>query len=212
MDEIRSGALVFQHETFREKKALFEKLAIGQTPLALFITCADSRVEPSLITHSQPGRLFVDRNPGNFIPPYHGENASESAGIEYALLALNIPSIIICGHTDCGAMKGVLDPSTTKSLPAVRNWLKNGAAARRDLKKLEVPAERQLEVLTQRNVARQLDNLRTYPVVKERLKAGQLDLSGWVYDIGHGKILELDQSTGEFHPLKGPRQGASRAR
>jgi carbonic anhydrase len=202
MDDIRHGALIFQRDTFQHKKALFRRLAIGQTPGALFITCADSRVEPLLITHSQPGQLFVDRNPGNFIPPYHGENASESASIEYAVRALHIPAIIICGHTDCGAMKGVLHPVKTKEMPAVRKWLKNGAPARRDVRKLDLPEEQQLEVLTQRNVVRQLENLMTYPVVAEAHAAGKLLLCGWVYDIAHGKILELNQKTGEFSPLK----------
>lgn len=201
MEEIRRGAMLFQKDTFKHKQKLFKELALGQTPQALFITCADSRVEPALITHSQPGQLFVDRNPGNFIPPFHGDNASESAGIEYALMALNIPAIIVCGHTDCGAMKGVLHPTKTKTMPAVRAWLKNGAPARRDVMKLDLPEESQLEALTQRNVVRQLANLRTYPVVAERLKAGKLTLAGWVYDIGHGKILELDPDTETFRAM-----------
>jgi carbonic anhydrase len=201
MDDIRRGAMVFQRDTYKHKKALFKKLALGQTPQALFITCADSRVEPALITHSQPGQLFVDRNPGNFVPPFHGDNASESAGIEYALSVLNIPAVIVCGHTDCGAMKGVLHPAKTKAMPAVRGWLKNGAAARRDVMKLDLPEDRQLEVLTQRNVVRQLANLKTYPAVAERVKAGKLVLVGWIYDIAHGKILELDSATATFRPL-----------
>lgn len=210
MDEIRQGALIFQKDTFRHKEELFKELALGQTPQALFITCADSRVEPSLITHSQPGQLFVDRNAGNFVPPYHGDNASESAGIEYALVALEIPAIIVCGHTDCGAMKGVLDPSKTREMPAVRAWLKNGNPARRDLKKMDLPEAEQLRALTERNVAHQLKNLMTYPVVARRVKAGLLTLSGWVYDIAHGKISELDQEAGVFRPLRAQARTNSR--
>jgi carbonic anhydrase len=202
MDDIRHGALIFQRDTFQHKKALFRRLAIGQTPGALFITCADSRVEPNLITHSQPGQLFVDRNPGNFIPPFDGENASESASIEYAISALHIPAIIICGHTDCGAMKGVIHPTKTKEMPAVRKWLTNGAAARRDVMKLDLPEEEQLDALTQRNVVRQLENLETYPVVQKAVEAGKLTLWGWVYDIGRGKILEYDPAKGVFAPFK----------
>lgn len=202
MDDIRQGALIFQRDTYQHKKALFRRLAIGQTPGALFITCADSRVEPLLITHSQPGQLFVDRNPGNFIPPYHGENASESASIEYAVSVLHIPAIIICGHSDCGAMKGLLHPVKTKELPAVRNWIKNGLPARRDVLKMKLPEEEQLGALTQRNVFHQLKNLKTYPVVAAAVAAGELSLWGWVYDIAHGKILELNHETGEFRPLK----------
>jgi carbonic anhydrase len=202
MDDIRHGALQFQRVTFHQKKALFRRLAVGQTPKALFITCADSRVEPALITNSQPGQLFVDRNPGNFIPPYHGENASESAGIEYALKVLKIPAIIICGHSDCGAMKGVLHPAKVKELHAVANWIKNGAAALRDINKMQLADdEHKLAALTERNVVRQLAHLKTYPVVKEALKAGKLMLAGWVYDIGKGVIQEYIEADDAFRPL-----------
>ena len=130
MDDLRHGVMTFQRHVYPHKKALFRRLAAGQTPKALFITCADSRVDPMLITNSQPGQLFVDRNPGNFIPPYHGDNASEAAGIEYALEVLHIPNIVICGHTDCGAMKGVLHPEKAAALKSVTKWLTNGKESR----------------------------------------------------------------------------------
>lgn len=194
--------MTFQRHVYPHKKTLFRRLALGQTPKALFITCADSRVDPTLITHSQPGQLFVDRNPGNFIPPFHGENASEAAGIEYALEVLNIPNIVICGHTDCGAMKGVWHPAKAKSLKAVTNWLVNGKEARRRAMAMKLPEDRQLQAITERNVVVQLEHLRTYPAVAARLKAGKLRLGGWVYDIEHGKVLEYNEETDRFAILK----------
>lgn len=202
MDDIRHGVLTFQRHVFPQHKKLFQRLALGQTPKALFITCADSRVDPTLITHSQPGQLFVDRNPGNFLPPYHGENASEAAGIEYALKALNIPNIIICGHTDCGAMKAVWHPEKANELPAVKRWLTNGKDARKQVMAKKLPEDQQLAAITQRNVVVQLEHLKTYPAVRERLKAGKLKIAGWVYDIEHGKVLEYQPETDSFSVLR----------
>lgn len=202
MEDIRHGVLTFQRHVFPQHKKLFRRLALGQTPKALFLTCADSRIDPALITHSQPGSLFVDRNPGNFLPPYHGENASEAAGLEYALKVLKIPNIIVCGHTDCGAMKAVWRPEKAKDLPAVTRWLKNGAEARRDVMARKLPEKDQLLAITQRNVVLQLDHLRTYPAVKERLKSGKLRIAGWVYDIKHGKVTEYNPATEQFEVMK----------
>lgn len=202
MDSIRHGVVTFQRHVFPQHKELFSRLALGQTPKALFITCADSRVDPTLITHSKPGHLFVDRNPGNFLPPFHGENASEAAGIEYALKVLKIPNIIICGHTDCGAMKAVWHPETAEDLPAVKRWLTNGKEARRKVMTMKLPEEEQLTAITQRNVVIQLDHLHTYPAVQELMAEGKLHTAGWVYDIEHGKVLEYDPGTDQFNILR----------
>lgn len=195
--------MTFQRHVYPHKKTLFKRLALGQTPKALFITCADSRVDPTLITHTQPGQLFVDRNPGNFIPPFHGENASEAAGIQYALEALEIPNIIICGHTDCGAMKAVLDPEAAAEMKCVSKWLVNGKDARKRTLAKKVAKERQLQELTERNVVVQLEHLKTYPAVAKALKAGKLQIAGWVYDIEHGKVLEYREETDRFEVMRG---------
>lgn len=202
MDSIRQGVALFQRHVFPQHKRLFKRLALGQTPKALFITCADSRVDPALITHSLPGQLFVDRNPGNFLPPFHGENASEAAGIEYALKVLEIPNIIICGHTDCGAMKALWHPETAKELPAVSRWLTNGKEARRHVMAQKLPEDQQLQAITERNVMVQLEHLETYPVVQERMMAGKLKIAGWVYDIEHGKVLEYTPASGGFSVMR----------
>jgi carbonic anhydrase len=202
MDDIRHGVMTFQRHVYPHHKTLFRRLAVGQTPKALFITCADSRVDPTLITHSQAGQLFVDRNPGNFIPPFHGENASEAAGIEYALEVLNIPNIIICGHTDCGAMKAVWHPEKADALKCVKKWLVNGKDARKQVMAKKLPEDQQLQAITERNVVIQLEHLKTYPAVAGRLKTGKVRIAGWVYDIEHGKVLEYDPGTDAFKPLR----------
>ncbi len=201
MHDLRLGVLKFQRHVYPHKKALFQKLAKGQTPQALFITCADSRVEPSLIVQTDPGQLFVDRNPGNFIPPFHGENASEAAGIQYALDVLKIRNIVICGHTDCGAMKAVLDPESAEELRCVKKWLVNGKDARKRTMAKKLPKERQLQDVIERNVVVQMEHLRTYPSVSRALAAGELEIAGWVYDIEHGKVLEYHADTDEFRVL-----------
>ncbi len=201
MHDLRLGVVKFQRHVYPHKKALFQKLAKGQSPQALFITCADSRVEPSLIVQTEPGQLFVDRNAGNFIPPFHGENASEAAGIEYALEVLHIRNIIICGHTDCGAMKAVWHPESAEELKCVKNWLVNGKDARKRAMAKKLPEERQLQEITERNVVVQLEHLRTYPSVARALAAGKLEIAGWVYDIEHGKVLEYHAEGDEFRVL-----------
>jgi carbonic anhydrase len=201
MDELRHGVLTFQEHVFPKHERMFQRLSTGQTPKAFFITCADSRVDPAMITNSPAGQLFVDRNAGNFIPPYHGDNASESANIEYALRVLGIPNIIICGHTDCGAMKGVWHPEKVAELPAVSRWLTNGEEARKRAMELNLPEEEQLMAITQQNVIVQLEHIQTYPVVREHLDAGKLQLAGWVYDIGNGKVWEYNAAAAQFEPL-----------
>jgi len=144
----------------------------------------------------------VDRNAGNFIPPFHGENASEAAGIEYALEVLHIRNIIICGHTDCGAMKAVWHPESAEELKCVKNWLVNGKDARKRAMAKKLPEERQLQEITERNVVVQLEHLRTYPSVARALAAGKLEIAGWVYDIEHGKVLEYHAEGDEFRVLR----------
>ena len=203
MDSIRKGVITFQRYVFPRHKTLFRRLSLGQTPQALFITCADSRVDPTLITHSDPGELFVDRNAGNFMPPFHGENASEAAGLEYALKVLKIPNIIICGHSDCGAMKAVWHPETADSLPSVKRWLRNGSEARKQVMAMKLAEEEQLAAITERNVVNQLDHLRSYPVVQDCLQAGTLRIAGWIYDIEHGKVLEYNPVADRFEVMEG---------
>ena len=130
MERLIDGYARFRQHEFPKHQEMFEKLASGQQPQALFITCADSRVVPEFITQTGPGDLFVCRNAGNIVPPYGQINGGVSAAIEYAVLALGVRDIIVCGHTDCGAMKGMMHPECLDAMPTVRSWLRHADVAR----------------------------------------------------------------------------------
>src|SRR5271157_3822213 len=113
---ITQGVARFQSEVFPAQREMFERLRLGQQPLALFITCADSRVNPNLVTQTDPGEIFIERNPGNMVPPYVEFVGGVTAGVEYAMLAVKVPLIVVCGHTDCGVMKALLDPGAVHGI------------------------------------------------------------------------------------------------
>jgi carbonic anhydrase len=199
-----AGFRRFRTEVYPEQQALFTRLAKAQQPRAMFITCADSRIVPELITQSSPGDLFVTRNVGNVVPPYGQMNGGVSSAIEYAVLALNVRHIIVCGHSDCGAMKAVLDPDGLQRMPTVRAWLRHCEVARSLVEaNCNCAAGDALGVLTEENVVAQLDHLRTHPSVASRLAGGQLSIHGWVYCIETSEILAYDASLGRFAPLDG---------
>lgn len=204
MQTIIDGFLKFKREVFPQKKALFRELAASQSPTALFITCGDSRVVPDLITQSQPGDLFICRTVGNQIPPYSGSAESGVASsVEYAVQALKVQDVIVCGHSDCGAMKAVLKPERLAMLPATRGWLQNAEAARSVTfgNYTGVSEEVMLHLLTEENVIAQLENLKTHPSVATRLARGDLRIHGWVYHIHSGEITAYDAAAGRFRPL-----------
>ena len=185
MDKIISGVLRFQKDEFAKRKDLFAKLATGQSPDALFIGCSDSRIDPSLITQSEPGDLIVCRNAGNIVPPRSVENDAMMASIEFAVCALNIPTIIICGHSNCGAMQGALNPDSLDEMPHVRDWLKHVEPATRFVMEncTQFPESVRVDTLIRGNVILQMNHLRQYPFIKTRIASGKLTIHGWVYDI-----------------------------
>jgi len=203
---IISGLNNFQENYFKAHRDLFERLSHGQTPEILFITCCDSRIAPNLLTQTLPGELFIIRNLGNIIPPYKTSNNSEGAGIEYAVQALNIKEIVICGHTLCGSIKGLLKlQSLSDEMPLVYDWLKDyGESIRRIIRDNypEYSGEELLKIATQTNVLNQIANLETYPVIRSRLHAGKLHLHAWVYEIETGEILAYDVNQNQFVPLE----------
>ena len=202
MDHIIAGVAKFQKEIFPEKKAAFEKLATGQSPEVLFITCADSRIDPSMITQTQPGELFICRNAGNIVPPHSNETGGMTASIEFAVAALGVSHIVVCGHTDCGAMKGALNPEGLDSLPHVKEWLGHCRSATEVVKERHGKANAEhLEEVTQENVVQQIQHLRTHPAVAAKLATGQVKLHGWVYNIGSGDVLCYDEANGTFERM-----------
>ncbi|CAM5295939.1 Carbonic anhydrase OS=Stutzerimonas stutzeri OX=316 GN=CXK95_15035 PE=3 SV=1 [Stutzerimonas stutzeri] len=199
LDHIIGGVKRFREEIYPQQRELFEKLAFEQKPRAMFITCADSRIIPELITQSSPGDLFVTRNVGNVVPPYGQMLGGVSTAIEFAVVALGVQHIIICGHSDCGAMKAVLDPASLQRMPTVKAWLRHAEVARHVVEEnCGCANEHTLGILTEENVVAQLDHLRTHPSVAARLASGQLFIHGWVYNIGSSEIRAYDAQTGEF--------------
>ncbi|MEE7559926.1 carbonic anhydrase, partial [Xanthomonas sp. Kuri4-2] len=203
MESLLKGFVNFRNNVYPQQKEVFQQLAEGQSPHTLFITCADSRIMPELIFSAQPGELFVLRNIGNVVPPYSQHVGGVIAAIEYAVAALGVKHIVICGHTDCGAMKAVLKPSLLEGVPSVAAWLKHTDTARHVAAHHDHPhgSDEALACLTEENVVSQLDHLRTQPVVAARLAAGTLRLHGWIYDIAHGDIRAFDTQAGKFLPL-----------
>ncbi|WP_370336387.1 carbonic anhydrase [Parvularcula marina] len=203
MPRFAAGVVKFQSEVFPEKKELFEKLSHGQSPEALFITCSDSRIETAMITQTDPGELFICRNAGNIVPPHTEHTGGMTASIEFAVSALNIPHIVICGHTECGAMKGAMNPDGLDSLPHVRQWLGYSKAAVDIVNHLAPDAddETRMKMLLEQNVVLQLQHLKTHPAVAVRLAKGDLALHGWVYDIKSGEVVAYDEASGKFEPV-----------
>ncbi|MCF7200872.1 carbonic anhydrase [Pseudomonas oligotrophica] len=199
LDAIVGGVKRFREEVYPQQRELFEKLAFEQKPRAMFITCADSRIIPELITQSSPGDLFVTRNVGNVVPPYGQMLGGVSTAIEFAVVALGVQHIIICGHSDCGAMKAVLDPAPLQRMPTVKAWLRHAEVARHVVEEnCGCANEHTLGILTEENVVAQLDHLRTHPSVAARLASGQLFIHGWVYNIGTSEIRAYDAQAGAF--------------
>ncbi len=203
MKNLIQGIHHFQNNTFTTKRELFERLAKGQTPDALFITCSDSRINPNLITHTEPGELFIIRNAGNIVPPYGAPVGGEAATIEYAITALKIKDIIICGHTQCGAVSGLLNPDALKVMPSVVEWLAHSESTRRIVMNNypDATPEEQINLAIQENVLVQIENLRTLPVVADALACGELGIHGWVYKIETGEVFAFDPGKGQFHPI-----------
>jgi carbonic anhydrase len=199
IEKILEGVARFQREVVPRHREMFEALASGQRPDALFITCSDSRIDPCLLTQTRPGELFICRVIGNIVPPYPDAVGGISATVEFAAAVLRVPDIIVCGHTDCGVMRGALNPANLNPLPAVQAWLKYASVAERDAD----PSPSLILKVAEQNVVRQLDNLRTHPSVASRSAAGELQLHGWVYDIGSGTVTEYEKASDKFLPIHG---------
>ncbi|WP_231757131.1 carbonic anhydrase [Microbulbifer elongatus] len=202
MEHVISGVAKFQKEVYPTKKARFSKLADGQNPEVLFITCADSRIDPNLVTQTEPGELFICRNAGNVVPPHSNHSGGMTASIEFAVAALGVSHIVICGHTDCGAMKGAIEPENLDSLPHVKEWLGHCRSATDVVRDRHGELSKDhLNEVTCENVVQQLQHLRTHPAVASGLANGRVTLHGWVYNIGSGEVLCFDESTREFKPM-----------
>jgi len=214
MQKLIQGIHQFQQGTFRDLSGLFEKLAHGQDPETLFITCSDSRIDPNLLTKSQPGDLFILRNAGNIVPAHGAPTGGETATIEFAVTALGVRDLIVCGHSHCGAMRALLDPSLTANMPAVAAWLAHAETTRRIIREnyRHLEGAALLTATVEENVLVQLEHVRTLPAVAVRLARGDLHLHGWVNKIETGEVFAYDAAAGqyvavaEYRPPRGGRR------
>ncbi len=204
MNDVIGRVFSFQAHVFPQNSELYAQLARdGQSPKALMISCADSRVVPEVIVQAQPGDLFVCRNAGNIVPPFSQANGGVSSTVEYAVMVLGVRDIIVCGHSDCGAMKALVNPGSMDNMPNVAAWLRHSCAAQKvveDGYPNSDPADR-ARLLALENVAIQLAHLRTHPSVASAIARGEISLHGWFVDIQAGEVLALDGATGRFLPI-----------
>ncbi len=208
MQKLIEGVHKFQHGEFGNYRKLFRKLSQeGQNPHTLFITCSDSRVLAELITQSKPGDLFVVKNVGNIVPPSNvvGSTNSTAAAIEFAVESLQVNDIVVCGHSQCGAMETLLRGLPSEdSLPHLRNWLALAAPVRQVLQTNYVHLkshDEQITAAAEENVLFALENLHTYPVVQARLNDGSLRLHGWFFKIATAELFAFDPESKQFLPL-----------
>ena len=206
MNKLLKGYAKFHNEVFPANRDAFSALAKGQSPHTLFITCADSRVVPNLITQTSPGEIFTVRNVGNIVPAFGEVMGGVSSAIEYAVAALGVERVVILGHADCGAMKALLFPEDVVHMKAVSTWLQQAAAALHIVKENspELEGKALLERLTEENVVVQLNHLRTHPAVAARLRRNDIELHGWVYEICDGSVRAYDEETRQFESLPVP--------
>lgn len=195
MKKLIQGIIDFRKHSLGAYRDKFAKLALRQTPDALFVACCDSRVVPNIFASSDPGDLFVLRNIGNLIPPYQANSASVAATIEYSLLNLKVRDIIICGHSECGAMEALMAQKTDA-------WLQHGLSSyERFLRNTEASTLSPCNLLSRINVLQQLENLKTYPVVLEHKP---LRIHGWWFDLVTADVYYYDELAKHFRLLDEP--------
>jgi carbonic anhydrase len=201
MDKLLRGIKRFKEGTYENKRELYKRLADeGQHPEKLFITCSDSRVSPTTITSAEPGELFVLRNPGNIVPPYGAGDSGTESTIEYAVHQLGVEHIVVCGHTHCGAMTGLMQPEKLEDLPRTRKWLEHAERTRQIVEHhcADMVESDRINAAIQQNILDQLDNLRTHPCVAKSISTGQLQLHAMVFHIGSGEVYAYSPEEGRF--------------
>ncbi len=217
MQQLVEGVHYFNNIGRTQHLQLFEKLKHRQEPEACFITCADSRIVPTLITQADPGELFIVRNVGNLVPCYGTTNNGEMAAVEYAIVELGIEDIVICGHTGCGAMKAVVspdEPGTRSKLPSVREWLRHADATAEIMRThyQHLSGEALYHAAAEENVLVQLEHLRTLPVIAARACSGQVRLHAWMFQIDTGEVYRYDSEAGQFERFGSDPGGPAPAR
>jgi carbonic anhydrase len=199
MKKLINGILEFRKKSLNKYKKKFAHLASGQSPDALFIACCDSRVVPNLMVSTDPGDLFVIRNIGNLVPPYIENNNitnSEAAAIEFSVTQLSISDIIVCGHSECGAMKSILNGIDNIKCPNVKSWLSNCKCNVNEIKDNKNLSR--LNQLSQINILQQIEHLLTYPIIKKKVQNKELNIHGWYFDIATGDIYTYNEKLKKY--------------
>lgn len=200
MQKLVQGIHHFQTQVFGSHRELFEQLdRQDPTPETLFITCSDSRISPNLLTQTQPGELFILRNMGNLVPAYDTQGGM-AAGIEFAVSVLKVKDIIVCGHSNCAAMRALVEPELTQELPATRTWLKHAHETERIMRESygHLEGGPLLRATVEENVLVQVEHLRGHPRVARAVEQGVLRLHAWVYKIETGEVFAYDAAKGQY--------------
>lgn len=200
MKKLIQGIVDFRKGLTEESRELFAKLALGQKPDTLFIACSDSRVVPNLFASTNPGDLFVLRNMGNLVPPVSSNETSASAVIEFSIFSLNVSDIVVCGHSECGAMQALIHGVDTQCCGHMESWLQYGKEALNKVRKGFVinPGLSEHNQLSQVNVLQQMEHIKSYPFIQERLAKKQLRVHGWWFDIAHADVYCYEQDLNQF--------------
>lgn len=205
LEQLKDGVRRFQTEVYPAREAMYTQAASEpQRPHTLFVACADARIDPNEITGASTGEVFVTRNIGNMVPAYGEMLGGVSAVIEFAVAELKVKHVVICGHSDCGAMKALLHPESVEKLPTVKSWLKNAHTALTVAETLQgrAPEKDLMESLTEQNVLLQLQHLKTHPSVAGAMAQGELTVSGWIYEIGTGHVRVAEDGSREFRHIE----------
>lgn len=206
LEQLKAGIRRFQTEIYPAQESMYRKAVVDpQRPDALVVTCADSRIDVEQLTQAATGKLFVTRNIGNMVPAYGEMLGGVSAVLEYAVTALKVKHLVVCGHTDCGAMKALLNPKSVETMPTVKSWLRNAHTALSVAEALNGNLEGGsdlLRLVTEQNVLLQMQHVKTHPSVAGAVARGELTISGWVYDIAHGEVLICEEGGQKFTALR----------
>ncbi len=210
LEHLKDGIRKFRKEIYPLQEDRYRRvMSEPQRPHALIITCADSRIHPDTLTQAQPGDIFTTRNIGNMVPKYGEMLGGVSAVLEFAVTAMQVEHIAVCGHSECGAMKALLEPESAASMPTVTAWLTNAHEALDEARWIQAQRRERgedegdlLRIVTEQNVLLQMRHVRTHPSVAKALENGALTISGWVYDIAEGTVRVTEDGEGNFEPVR----------
>ena len=210
MKKLIRGIIDFQQNVLPKRREIFAKLALGQSPDTLFIACSDSRVAPNWFASTDPGDLFVIRNVGNLVAPsgkngHSAADESEGAAIEFAVNNLGVKDIIICGHSDCGAMKALVGGRENVQTPNLKAWLRHGEISLSKLNDMKdfAPSLPLHNRLSQLNVVQQIENLKSYPIVRDKLATKEIRVHGWWFELSNAAVHVYDLEKKKFVKIDG---------